>query len=150
MEELDSENCCPPFLLKYGKGVQIDSIFSEVASNEPLAGLYIEGRLYRWNDLNADNDIQNDEMETVAIGSYTFPGTASGNFGTIRVGLEDLNTGDPFHTVTEDGRLYFAGITYQGGANCSMHTMRSMAKDNISTLKMVFRSWDFKTGHIFQ
>lgn len=106
-----------PFLLKYGKGVQIDSIFSEVASNEPLAGLYIEGRLYRWNDLNADNDIQNDEMETVAIGSYTFPGTASGNFGTIRVGLEDLNTGDPFHTVTEDGRLYFAAITYQGGAN---------------------------------
>ncbi len=107
-----------PFNLRHGKGATIDSLFSALASNEPLAGMYVEGRIYKFTDLNGDGDIQNDELETVAIGSYTFPNSATGNFGTIRFGLDDL-VGDPNdpYMVEDDSTLFFASLMYPGGAN---------------------------------
>lgn len=107
-----------PFRLRHGKGAFIDSLFTAVASNESLAGMYLEGRIYKFTDLNGDGDIQNDELETVAVGSYTFPNSATGNFGTIRMGLDDL-VGDPNdpYFVEEDNTLFFASVLYPGGSN---------------------------------
>ncbi|MBK9270408.1 MAG: T9SS type A sorting domain-containing protein [Saprospiraceae bacterium] len=106
------------FQIRCGAGTTFDSLFTAIASNEPLAGMFVEGRIYKVNDLNGDNDITNDELELVAIGAYSFPNNVSGNFGTIRIGLDDL-VGDPTtpYTVDSDDALYFMSIEYPGGAN---------------------------------
>lgn len=107
-----------PMTLRYAKGATIDSLFTAIASNEPLAGVFVEGRLYKFNDLNGDNDITNDELELVAIGAYSFPQDYAATTGNIRFGLDDL-VGDPTtpYTVEDDNVLYFASVSYPGGAN---------------------------------
>jgi len=110
------------FQLNCGIGTTFDSIFTAVASLEPLAGLYVEGRIYKVNDINGDNDITSDELELVAVGSYVFPNTFTGSFGTVRMGLDDL-VGDPTdpYIVDSDDALYFLSVEYPGGSNTFYH-----------------------------
>ena len=51
-------------------GYSIDSLVFGAATLAPnLAGLTMEGYIYKWNDLNGDLQATNDEMEIAAAGS---------------------------------------------------------------------------------
>lgn len=103
-----------PFSFSNGEGLTIDTLFTAIASNEGVADIYVEGRLYKFTDLNGNNDIDNDEMELVALGSITVPSTTGGNFVNIRIGLENISSSDPKYKA-ESGVLYFASLMYPGG-----------------------------------
>mgnify|MGYP000090614559 CR=1 FL=1 len=107
-----------PFRLKRAKWAFIDSLFANVASDEPLKGMYFEGKIFKFTDLNVDGNITNDELELIAIGAYTFPSSATGFYGTVRIGLEDL-IGDPKdpYFIDQDTITLLASIHYPGGLN---------------------------------
>ncbi len=105
-----------PFSLKYGKGLFIDSLISGIASNEGVADISIEGRIYKFTDKSGDGQLQNDEIELIAIGSYTVPSTVSGNFVNFRMSLDNIVGSTPHYQIEEDGTLFFATVAYQGGS----------------------------------
>lgn len=114
----DYRELLSPINLRAAKGATIDSLFTMIASNEPLASVFIEGRIYKFNDINGDGDVTSDELELVAIGAYSFPGDFAGTQGVVRFGLDDL-VGDPNdpYMVEDDNTLYFASVSYPGGSN---------------------------------
>ncbi|NOT37444.1 MAG: T9SS type A sorting domain-containing protein [Saprospiraceae bacterium] len=103
-----------PFSFSNGNGLTIDTLFTGIASNDGVADIYCEGRIYKWTDLNSNQDIDNDEMELVALGSSTVPSSTAGNFTNLRIGLENIASSDPRYKV-ETGVLYFASLMYPGG-----------------------------------
>jgi len=107
-----------PFQITCGIGTTFDSIFTSVASLEPIADLFVEGRIYKAIDVNGDNDLTSDELELVAVGSYVFPSTFTGTSGNVRIKLDAL-VGDPSlpYTVDSDDVLYFMSVEYPGGTN---------------------------------
>ncbi|NOT37445.1 MAG: T9SS type A sorting domain-containing protein [Saprospiraceae bacterium] len=107
-----------PFRLKYGTGYQLDSIYTTVSTGTggTVAGLYLEGRVYRWNDLNADEDISSDEMVLVSLGSITFADSDTRGSASFALALENLDGSEKVHTLKADNELYFASIQYAGGS----------------------------------
>ncbi|MBK9630668.1 MAG: T9SS type A sorting domain-containing protein [Saprospiraceae bacterium] len=107
-----------PFQITCGIGTTFDSIFTSVASLEPIADMFVEGRVYKAIDINGDNDLTSDELELVAVGSYVFPGTFTATAGNVRIKLDAL-VGDPSlpYTVDSDDALYFMSVEYPGGSN---------------------------------
>ncbi|MCC6815052.1 MAG: T9SS type A sorting domain-containing protein [Saprospiraceae bacterium] len=107
-----------PFRMKHGKGMQLDSVFATISTGTggTVAGLYLEGRIYRWDDINADNDISSDEMLLVALGSMSFDGADTRGSATFAIGLENLDGNETVYTLKNDNELYFASIQYPGGS----------------------------------
>ncbi|MEP7195481.1 MAG: PA domain-containing protein [Saprospiraceae bacterium] len=106
-----------PFRLKHGKGLQLDSIYAVVSTGGgSVADLYLEGRLYRWDDLDADGQIATEEMTLVALGSKTFDATDTRASANFSIALENLEGTEPVYQVKDDGELYLASIQYSGGA----------------------------------
>jgi hypothetical protein len=96
-------------------GYSIDSLVFGVATNAPnLAGLTMEGYIYKWNDLNTDGDITNDEIELAAAGSYTFPNNYNSAFADVRLNLENFVGDQPHYCVTGSNELYIASVKYVG------------------------------------
>ena len=104
-----------PFSLKHGKGLFIDTLHTAIASNEGVADIYVEGRIYKWVDANGDSTVQNDEMITAAIGSATVPSTTTGNFVNLKIGLDNILGLTPAYQIEDDGAVYFASLMYPGG-----------------------------------
>ena len=96
-------------------GYSIDSLVFGAATLAPnLAGLTMEGYIYKWNDLNGDLQATNDEMEIAAAGSYTFPSNYTSAFGDIRMNLENFVGDQPHYCVTGSNDLYIASIKFTG------------------------------------
>ncbi|MFN8280084.1 MAG: PA domain-containing protein [Saprospiraceae bacterium] len=107
-----------PFRLKYGVGLQIDSVYGYLSTNTgTLANLYMEGRIYRWDDANADEVIQSEEMTLVALGTTTFPASDTRTAAPMSMSLENLDGSEAVYQVKKDNDLYFAAIQYPGGAH---------------------------------
>ncbi|MEP7195480.1 MAG: T9SS type A sorting domain-containing protein [Saprospiraceae bacterium] len=106
-----------PFSLKHGKDLFIDTLHTAFASNEGVANMEVEGRIYKWVDANNDQQVDNDEMHIVAIGSYKVPANAAGNFVNVRIPLENLEGSTPHYQMDADNQLYFASLLYAGGSN---------------------------------
>ncbi len=105
-----------PFRLNNGQGYSIDSLIFRVTVNSPatLADITLEGYVYRWDDLNADNDITNDEIALVAAGTHTFASGVTASAGTVRLNLENFTGSEPHYIIPENQGLYFASIRYAG------------------------------------
>lgn len=106
-----------PFSLEYGKGFTVDTVYSNILANAPLAGAYLEGRVYRWDDLNGDNNINTEEMILVALGSITFDDAETRTAASVQIALENLDGSEPLYTMKNNGELHFASIQYAGGAH---------------------------------
>lgn len=106
-----------PFRLPYGKDSKIDTIYGNITADVALAGAYLEGRIYRWDDLNSDNNINTEEMTLVALGSNQFDDSETSTSATMRIPLENLDGSEPIYTVPKDGDVYFASIQYPGGSH---------------------------------
>lgn len=104
-----------PFSTKHAKGLTIDSLFAGIASNEGVAEMYVEGRIYKWEDVNNDQDVTTDEISLVALGAFEVPAGTAGNFINVRIGLENIVGSSPKFEI-EDNVLYFASLMYPGGA----------------------------------
>ncbi len=107
-----------PFRLKYGVGQHIDSIYSTVSTGTggTVSGLYLEGRIYRWDDVNVDGDISSDEMILVALGTLTFDASDTRGSASFVMPLENLDGPEKVYTIKNDNELYFASIQYAGGS----------------------------------
>ncbi len=107
-----------PFGIKYGAGLQVDSVFGScsVSGGITVADLTLEGRIYRWDDLDGNQDITDEEMTLVAIGSFTYPSSDTRTAAPIRIQVDNIDGNEPFHQL-QDGKLYFASIRYEGGAH---------------------------------
>lgn len=103
-----------PFSFSNGVGLTIDTLYTAIASNDGVADIYVEARIYKWEDLNTNMEIDNDEMILVALGSNTVGSTVTGNFTNLRIGLENIASSDPKYPA-ESGVLYFASLMYPGG-----------------------------------
>ncbi|HEX5625637.1 MAG TPA: PA domain-containing protein, partial [Saprospiraceae bacterium] len=102
------------FRIPYGKGCKIDSIlfYLSVSAPQTLAGLTPEATLYGWQDLNADNDVSNDELSFLALGSFTFDAAETRSAAVVRIPLEDFNTSDPGFVIPDDQFGVFIGVRY--------------------------------------
>ena len=134
-----------PFRLEFGAGLKIDSIYANVLADIALAGAYLEGRIYRWDDANSDGTINTEEMTLVALGTYTFDDNVTSTSATVRMPLENLDGADPIYTVPKDGDLYFGSIQYAGGSHSMFfgydHDFNQridfLAKEDAQTLDIV-------------
>lgn len=125
-----------PLSTQHAKGLTIDTLFAAIASNEGVADIYAEGRIYKWEDLNSDQDVSSDELTLVAVGAYTVPSTTSGNFTNLRIGLDPL-VGSGARYEIEDNTLYFASLMYPGGSKSFF-----VGYDMVPSLRMLVNTKD--------
>ncbi len=137
-----------PFRLKHGKGLQIDTLYSyiQAGSGGVLGGLSVEGRLYRWEDANQDDNIDSDELILVAIGVVDFPTSDTRTSAFFKVVLEnnDPNVNGSIYQVNNDNDFYIASIqnpgtssgvvTFFGYDNDYNQELYVRAKDDAGTL----------------
>ncbi|NOT37107.1 MAG: T9SS type A sorting domain-containing protein [Saprospiraceae bacterium] len=134
-----------PFSLPYGKGLMIDTLYSNILANAPLASAYLEGRIYRWDDSNNDNEINTEEMTLVALGSKTFDASETRTSAVLTIPLENLEGSELVYTVKNDGELHFASVQYSGGSQEIFmgydhdynQRMYVQAKDSAQTLEYI-------------
>ncbi|MBK9379016.1 MAG: T9SS type A sorting domain-containing protein [Saprospiraceae bacterium] len=107
-----------PYSLHNGQGYSIDSLVFRVLVSSPstLAGVTLEGYIYRWDDVNQDGEATNDEMMIAAAGTYTFPSGTTASSGLVRMNLENFSGLEPHYIIPENEGLYVAAIRYVGDA----------------------------------
>ncbi len=131
-----------PLSFSNGEGYTADTLFAAIASNDGVADIYVEAKLYEWTDLDSDQTIDNDEMLLAALGTYTVPSGVTGNFINLRIGFENIATNDPKYKI-KSGVLYFASLAYPGGGKSFFsgydmvpsHRMLVNLKDAAETLQ---------------
>lgn len=131
-----------PLSFSNGEGYTADTLHCGIASNDGVADIYVEAKLYEWNDLDSDQEIDNDEMVLGALGTYTVPSTVSGNFASLKIGFENIATNDPKYLI-KSGVLYFVSLAYPGGSKSFFsgydmvpsHRMLVNLKDAAGTLQ---------------
>lgn len=104
------------FKVPYGAGCRIDSIlfFMSISAPATLAGITPEAILYGWDDADGDGNATNTELTFLALGTFTYDAAETRTSATVRIALEDFNTGDPGYVITNDNSRYFVGIRYSG------------------------------------
>ncbi|MBK7232119.1 MAG: T9SS type A sorting domain-containing protein [Saprospiraceae bacterium] len=107
-----------PILFKNGKSAVLDSLFAyvQMGGGATLANVYLEGRIYKFTDINVDNNISNDELELVALGFTSFPPTFTEASAILRLKLESLVGSSEIYTIEDNNTLFFATIRYDGGS----------------------------------
>ncbi|HRI01915.1 MAG TPA: T9SS type A sorting domain-containing protein [Saprospiraceae bacterium] len=106
-----------PFRIPHGTGISIDTMVFSLVTNAPsLADIPIEAYVYKWNDLNTDGDITNDEIELVSAATYQFPSNFTGTSTVLRLNLENFVGTEPHYVIPDDGSLFLASVKYVGSA----------------------------------
>ncbi|MCB9275019.1 MAG: T9SS type A sorting domain-containing protein [Lewinellaceae bacterium] len=101
--------------IPHGFGFEIDSVLFEVRHTPTLANIPVEAYVYEWNDLNQDSSLNNDEIQIVAIATYTFPEDYPDDRTLLRLPFLDFITFEETGVVIpEDNKDYVIGIRYQG------------------------------------
>ena len=107
------------FYMPLGSGLVLDSVYFYAAVNAPsnmgaIGASNLSAYVYEWDDLNADQDISNDEITIVAIGLVeSFQDeTATAEWSRVKlVDYEEL-TGD--YIIPGDDKVYLVGVRYSG------------------------------------
>ncbi|MEZ4932128.1 MAG: PA domain-containing protein [Saprospiraceae bacterium] len=103
-----------------GVGMRLDSVRCYVSA-DAATGQTIGSEMgniiafvYDWIDANADGNVTNDEIITVAIGTIESVADENATAAWITIPLQDADSSDPGYIIPEDNKTYFVGIRYTG------------------------------------